>query len=133
MDLSHQVNTIATLNIFCLSNITCINFDTTYYLLPLINIGLSYSLGLWDFIFYVPALLLSMLTHLILSSSLSLSYFILAVPMRKCLGKHSCMSSSFPIVILKDSCFFPTVQLPLHIVYSGRKTRNSCALVNLYL
>ena len=37
--------------------------------------------------FFVPALLLSMLTHLFLSS-LSLSYFILAVPMRKCLGKH---------------------------------------------
>ena len=45
----------------------------------------------------MPALLLSMLTHLL--SSLSLSYFILAVPMRKCLGKHSCMSSSFPMVI----------------------------------
>ena len=30
MDLSHQVNTIATINIFCMSNI---NFDITYYLL----------------------------------------------------------------------------------------------------
>ena len=30
------MNTIATLNIFCLSNITCINFDITYYLLPII-------------------------------------------------------------------------------------------------
>ena len=27
MDLSHQVKTIATINIFCLSNITTINFD----------------------------------------------------------------------------------------------------------
>ena len=27
MDLSHQVNTIATINTFCMSNITCINFD----------------------------------------------------------------------------------------------------------
>ena len=52
--------------------------------------------------FFVPALLLSMLTHLFLSS-LSLSYFILALPMHKCLGKHSCMSSSFPIVILNDT------------------------------
>ena len=43
--------------------------------------------------FLVPAVLLSMLTHLFLSFSLSLSYSILAVPMRKCLGKHSCMSS----------------------------------------
>ena len=54
----------------------------------------------------MPALLLSMLTHLFLSSSLSLSYFRLAVPMRKCLGKHSCMSFSFPIVILNDTSFF---------------------------
>ena len=42
MNLTHQVNTIAillksaTLDIFCLSNITCINFDITYYLLPII-------------------------------------------------------------------------------------------------
>ena len=55
--------------------------------------------------FFVPALLLSMLTHLFLSSFLSLPYFILADPMRKCLGKHSCMSS-FPIVILNDTSFF---------------------------
>ena len=40
------------------------------------------------------------------SSSVSFSYFVLAVPMRKCLGKHSCMSSSFPIVILNDTSFF---------------------------
>ena len=47
-----------------------------------------------------------MLSHLFLSSSLSLSYFLLAIPMRKCLGKHLCMSSSFHIVILNDTCFF---------------------------
>ena len=52
--------------------------------------------------FFVPALLLSMLTHLLSS----LSYFILAVPMHKCLEKHSCMSS-FPIVLLYDTSFFP--------------------------
>ena len=28
--------------------------------------------------------------------------FHLAVPMRKCLGKHSCMSSAFPIAKLND-------------------------------
>ena len=51
-------------------------------------------------LFFVPALLLSILTHLFLpSSSVSLCYFILAVPMRECLGKHSCMSSPFPIAI----------------------------------
>ena len=49
----------------------------------------------------------STLTPLFLSSSsVSLSYFILAVPMRECLGKHSCMSSQFPIAILNGTFFF---------------------------
>ena len=39
----------------------------------------------------------------LLSSSLSLSYFILVVAMCKCLGKHSCMSSLFPIAILNGT------------------------------
>ena len=44
------------------------------------------------------ALLLPLLTHLFLTSlSVSLSYFILAVPMCLCLVKHSCVSSSFSI------------------------------------
>ena len=55
--------------------------------------------------FFVPALLLSVLTnHLtplralfLPSSSVSSSYFILAVHMRECLGKHSYTSSQFPI------------------------------------
>ena len=50
---------------------------------------------------FVPAVLFSILTPLYcVSSSVSLSYFILAVPLRECLGKHSCMSSPFPIAIL---------------------------------
>ena len=58
--------------------------------------------------FFVLALLLSILTPLFLPSSfVSLSYFVLAVPMRECLGKHSCMSSPFPIAILNGNCFFP--------------------------
>ena len=53
--------------------------------------------------FFSCPLLLSILTPLFLpSSSVSLSYFLLAVPMRDCLGKHSCMSSQFPIAILSD-------------------------------
>ena len=59
------------------------------------------------FIFFVPALLLSILTPLFLpSSSVSLPYFILAVPMRECLGKHSCKSSPFPKAILNGTFFF---------------------------
>ena len=67
---------------------------------------------------FVPALLISILTPLFLpSSSVSLSYFVLSVPMRECFGKHSCMSSQFPIAIL-NGIFFPTVQLQMHNVYS---------------
>ena len=40
------------------------------------------------------------------ASSVSLSYFILAVSMCECLGKHSCMSCSFLIAILKGTCVF---------------------------
>ena len=55
---------------------------------------------------FVPALLFSILTPLFLPpSSVSLSYFIIAVPMRKCLGKHSCMSSPFSIAILNGTFF----------------------------
>ena len=68
-------------------------------------------IGRQDFFFFVPAFLLSILTRLFLPSSVSLSYFILAVPMRECLGQHSCMSSTFPIAILNGTCFFPTVLL----------------------
>ena len=51
------------------------------------------QLGRRDLFFSV---LLSISSLIILStSSVSLFYFILAVPMRKCLGKHTCMSSTF--------------------------------------
>ena len=56
---------------------------------------------------FVPALLLSIFTPLFSpSSSVSLSYFVLAVPMRECLGKHSCMRSPFPIAILNGTFLF---------------------------
>ena len=63
--------------------------------------------------FFVPALLLSILTPLFLhSSSASLCYFMLYVPIRKCLGKHLCMSSSFPIVILNGpSLLWPKLRV----------------------
>ena len=55
---------------------------------------------------FVPSLLLSILTRLFLpSSSVSSCYLIIAVPMRECLGKHSWMSSPFPIAILNGYTF----------------------------
>ena len=48
---------------------------------------------------FVHSLLLSMLTPLFLPPlSVSLAYFVLAVPICGCLGKHSCMSSQFLIL-----------------------------------
>ena len=63
----------------------------------------------WDrqtgFDFFMPTLLLSWLEPLFLPSSVTLSYFILDVPGHKCFGKHSCMSSPFPIAILNGTIF----------------------------
>ena len=41
---------------------------------------------------------------------LRLSYFNLAVPMRECLGKHSCLTSQFPMAILNGTSFLSLVQ-----------------------
>ena len=38
------------------------------------------------------------------------SYFVLAVPMRECLGKHLCMSSPCPIAILNGTFLFREVK-----------------------
>ena len=54
----------------------------------------------------VPALLFFVLAPVLSSLSVPLSYFSLAVPMRECLGKHSCMSSPCHIAILNDTWFF---------------------------
>ena len=74
--------------------------------------------------------------HLRLSSHflsfVSLSYFILAVPMRECLGKYSCMSSRFNIAILNSTYFFPIVYLQVHILNSVRKSRNTDAIIILF-
>ena len=61
--------------------------------------------GDWTgFLSLVSAVLLSTFILLLPSSSVSLSNFYLALPMRGCLGKHSCMSSPFPIAILNWTC-----------------------------
>ena len=52
------------------------------------------------------------------SSSVSLSYFLLAVPKRECLGKHSCTSSSFPIAIIPNGT--PSLFAKRDYLYSQR-------------
>ena len=47
----------------------------------------------------------------LLSFSVSLSNFYLAAPMCGCLGKHSCMSSPFPIAILNGTCSLRALML----------------------
>ena len=75
-----------------------------YYYYILIRLGSDRLSGLLSF---VPAFLFSILTPLFLSSSsVPLSYFSLAVPMRECVGKHLCMSSPFPIAILNGTSSF---------------------------
>ena len=61
-------------------------------------------------IFFWPALL-STLTPLSLPSSVSLAYFIPAVPVSECLGKHSCVSSAFPLVILNGTFLFSQCEI----------------------
>ena len=79
-------------------------FYQIMFIIIVFRLGCDRPSGL---ILFVPAILFSILTPLFcLSSSVSLSYFILAVPMRECLGKHSCMSSQFPIAILNGTYSF---------------------------
>ena len=82
--------------------------DTISCLLLLFLIELI-VIGRHDF-FSMSTILHSLLTPLYVpASTVSVSYFILAVPMRKWLRKHACTSSPFPIAILNGTCFFPTV------------------------
>ena len=86
------------LSTFCFLSIDfhC-TFSISYKILPIMFIIIVFWLGCdrkSRLLLSMPALLLSMLTLLFLpSSSVFLSYFVLAVPRRECLGKHSCMSS----------------------------------------
>ena len=80
-------------------------------------------IGRRDFysISFVAALLIFIQTPLfLLYFFVSLSYYILAVPMRECFGKHSCMSS-FPVAILNGICLFPTVQPQVHNGFRSEK------------
>ena len=84
---------------------------------------------------FVPAVLFSILTPLFcVSSSVSLSYFVLAVPMRKCLGKHSCMSSPCPIAILNFTFPFSRGEIvyrPKLRLSKSNLTRNNILLFTL--
>ena len=71
---------------------------------------LGILLGQRDFFLSCPACFFhTPHTHpppFLLSSSVSVSYFILAVPMSECLEKHWCMSSPYPVAILNGTFFF---------------------------
>ena len=86
--------------------------------------------------FFVPALLLSMLTPLSLpSSSVSLYCFVLGVPMRECLGKHSCVSSPCPIAILNVTFLFSRGEIVCNLgrsfVYQNQTKLNYCLALGL--
>ena len=85
-------------------------FSISYKILPYFVCYYSILRGsdrLSGLLSFVPALLFSILTPLFCSSSsVPLSYFSLAVPMRECLGKYSFVSSPFPIAILNGTSSF---------------------------
>ena len=84
--------------------------DHYYYYYQIMFIIIKFRLGCdrpSGLLLFVPAVLFSILTPLFCpSSSVSLSYLILAVPIRECLGKHSYMSPPFPITILNGASSF---------------------------
>ena len=58
-----------------------------------------------EFIDFVSTLVVSIfIIFCSFSSSVSLTYLIRAVPMRKCCGQHCCKSSTFYIAILNGTC-----------------------------
>ena len=73
------------------------------------TVGPRYILGRRHYFFYfVLTLLFPILAPRVLPFSSVSSYFILAVPMRECFGKHSCMSYTFLIAMLNGTRFIPT-------------------------
>ena len=76
------------------------------------------------FLLFVLALLLSILTPLFLPFPLvSMSYFILATPMRNCQGKHCCMGSSFPIAILNGTFFSDSATTSAQCVFRAKRQK----------
>ena len=61
----------------------------------------------------MPTVFISIVALLFLPSSVSLSFFVLAVPMRECLGKLPCVSYTFPAAILNGTCFFSPGEIVL--------------------
>ena len=79
------------------------------------------QLGHWDIFFMLFTVLSTFTISFSPSSSFSMSYFILAIPMHMCLRKHSCMSSTFPIAILNGTCSLDSVKT---VIRSGSRVRS---------
>ena len=71
-------------------------------------------------ILFVPTLHFSILVLFCSSSTpVSLSYFIFAVPMRECFGKHWCTSSTFLTAMLNGTCFLSSLEVIFVVVSSA--------------
>ena len=107
--LSWAVRAVRLLN-SCLLYFLCVVFPFVSFLLNSFVCFSYYSLA-WRLATVRPSGLFLCLFHihsfrLISTLTVYLSYFIVAISMRKCLGKHSWMSSTFPISILSGRLTF---------------------------
>ena len=87
--------------VFCYLNFIVL-FAISYKILPLYVY--HYCIFIRTFLFRARFAFFH--TNASLPTFICLSYFILAVPMRECLGKHLCMSSPFPKAILNGTFLF---------------------------
>ena len=109
---------ICHLRFYCPFHLLCLK---KYYHITLeiivMSVGCDRQLGL----FWGPVLRFAILTLLRLPpSSVSISYFILAVPMNKCLDIHFYTSALLPIDIPKGTCSFRSILLLRNMIRIGR-------------
>ena len=94
---------------------------------PLFRCAQATSLACWIYFCYSCVIFCNYIIYL--PSLLSLSYFVLAVPMRKCWEQQSCMNFIFYIPILNGTCcFFSAITMEIYesLVLSTKLNTNFC-------
>ena len=116
----------------CTFSISYKNYNILFNIIIIFWFGCDRPSGLLFF----RACLVSFYTH----TSLLTFFVCFCISFRSCCSHALVFGKTlvheFPISYSHtewSTCHFPTVQLQVHNMYSERKTRNSCALVNLCL